>query len=141
MIAIDAYADADFAGVDRLWRDAFADDALRNTAAVAIPQKLRYQRELFLVAHDRGDVVGSVMAGYDGHRGWISRVAVLSSHRGQGIARALLTEVEQRLAQLGAPKVNLQVVTSNAAVVPFYEGLGYVTEPRISMGKSLAAAK
>lgn len=141
MIAIESYADADFAGVDRLWRDAFADDALRNTAAVAIPQKLRYQRELFLVAHDRGDVVGSVMAGYDGHRGWISRVAVLSSHRGQGIARALLTEVEQRLAQLGAPKVNLQVVTSNAAVVPFYERLGYVTEPRISMGKSLAAAK
>lgn len=138
MVAIETYADAHYAGVDRLWRDAFPDDAPRNTAAVAIPQKLDYQPELFLVATDEGEVVGSVMAGYDGHRGWISRVAVHSSRRGQGVARALMTEVERRLAALGCPKVNLQVVTSNAAVVPFYERLGYVTEPRISMGKLLA---
>ena len=141
MIAIAAYADEDFAGVDQLWRDAFADDAPRNTAAIAVPQKLAYQPELFLVARDRDHVVGSVMAGYDGHRGWISRVAVLASHRKQGIARALMREVERRLADLGAPKVNLQVVTSNAAVVPFYERLGYVTEPRINMGKLLGAGK
>lgn len=138
MIAIASYAAAHFDGIDRLWREAFADDAPRNTAAEAIPQKLKVQPDLFLVALDGDKVVGSVMAGYDGHRGWISRVAVCRSHRGRGIARALMLDVEQRLAALGCPKVNLQVVTSNAAVVPFYERLGYTTEPRISMGKRLA---
>lgn len=137
MIAVASYRDADFAGVERLWREAFPDDAPRNTAALAIPQKLGYQPELFLVAADDGVVVGSLMAGYDGHRGWIARVAVSASHQRQGVARAMMTEIERRLAALGCPKVNLQVNTPNAVVVPFYERLGYVTEPRISMGKLL----
>ncbi|MDB5520824.1 MAG: family acetyltransferase [Tardiphaga sp.] len=138
MIAIASYTDADFAGVERLWQQAFADDAPRNTAALAIPQKLAYQPELFLVASDQGAVVGSLMAGYDGHRGWISRVAVSVSHRRQGVARAMIVEIERRLAALGCPKVNLQVNTANAVVVPFYQRLGYAVEPRISMGKLLA---
>lgn len=138
MIAIASYTDADFVGVERLWQEAFADDAPRNTAAMAIPQKLAYQPELFLIATDAGVVVGSLMAGYDGHRGWISRVAVSASHQRQGVARAMMVEIEQRFAALGCPKINLQVITSNATVVPFYERLGYVIEPRISMGKPLA---
>lgn len=138
MVSIVPYSAAHFGGVDALWREAFPDDAPRNGAEIAIPQKLAYQRELFLVACDGDAVVGSVMAGYDGHRGWISRVAVRRSHRGHGVGRRLIEEVEQRLKALGCPKVNLQVVTSNAAVVPFYERLGFLTEPRISMGKLLA---
>lgn len=135
MFTVEEYADAHFAGVDALWREAFPDDAPRNVASCAIPQKLACQRELFLVAVEAGTVVGSVMAGYDGHRGWIARVAVLTPHRGQGVARAMMQEAERRLKALGAPKINLQVNTPNAVVVPFYERLGYAVEPRISMGK------
>jgi ribosomal protein S18 acetylase RimI-like enzyme len=137
MLTVEEYADAHFGGVDALWREAFPDDAPRNKADFAIPQKLKCQRELFLVALDDGAVVGSVMAGYDGHRGWISRVAVLGSHRRRGVARLMMEEAERRLKALGAPKINLQVNTPNAVVVPFYERLGYVIEPRISMGKLL----
>lgn len=137
MVTIATYAEPHFDGVDRLWREAFSDDAPRNTAAIAIPQKLQFQPELFLVALDEGEVAGSLMAGYDGHRGWISRVAVKHSCRRRGIARAMFEEIEQRLAALDCPKVNLQVITSNATVVPLYERLGYLVEPRISMGKTL----
>jgi ribosomal protein S18 acetylase RimI-like enzyme len=139
MFVVAEYDDAHFDGVDALWREAFPDDAPRNTAALAIPQKLSCQRELFLVATEEGGVIGSVMAGYDGHRGWISRVAVLRSHRHRGVARAMMIDAEQRLAALGAPKINLQVNTPNAVVVSFYERLGYVIEPRISMGKLVSA--
>lgn len=137
MITIATYADRYFGGVDGLWREAFSDDAPRNTAAIAIPQKQQFQPELFLVAIEEDEIVGSLMAGYDGHRGWISRVAVKQTHRRRGIARAMFEEIERRLAALDCPKVNLQVITSNAAVVPVYERLGYLVEPRISMGKTL----
>lgn len=90
-----------------------------------------------LVALDGDEVVGSVMAGYEGHRGWISRIAVLRSHQNSGVGRDLLTEAERRLAALGCVKVNLQVVESNAATVEFYEKSGYQIEPRISMSKHL----
>ncbi|WP_284309829.1 GNAT family N-acetyltransferase, partial [Labrys miyagiensis] len=97
----------------------------------------RFQPELMVVALDGGAVVGSVMAGYEGHRGWLSRIAVLKSHREQGIGLKLLAEAERRLMALGCTKVNLQVVDSNAAVVEFYQRSGYRVEPRISMSKIL----
>jgi ribosomal protein S18 acetylase RimI-like enzyme len=77
------------------------------------------------------------MAGYEGHRGWISRIAVLTSHRGAGVGLHLLVEAERRLAALGCIKVNLQVVESNSSTVAFYEKSGYMIEPRISMSKRL----
>lgn len=69
MFRIATYADRHFDGVDALWREAFPNDSPWNSASVAIPEKLRVQPELFLVAVAEDDVIGSVMAGYDGHRG------------------------------------------------------------------------
>ena len=90
-----------------------------------------------LVALEGPVVVGSVMAGYEGHRGWISRIAVLRAHRHKRIGHALLSEAERRLAALGCIKINLQVVKTNSAVVRFYEEAGYEVEPRVSMSKHL----
>lgn len=58
-------------------REAFPNDRPWNAAEVAIPAKLVVQPELFLLALHEDMVVGSIMAGYDGHRGWLYRVAVL----------------------------------------------------------------
>ena len=99
--------------------------------------KKRFQPDLSLVALEGLLVVGSVMAGYEGHRGWISRIAVLRTHRHKRIGRALLLEAEKRLAALGCIKINLQVVERNSAVVRFYEEAGYEIEPRVSMSKRL----
>jgi ribosomal protein S18 acetylase RimI-like enzyme len=118
-------------------REAFPDDRPWNAAATAIPEKVRFQPDLMLVALEGDLVVGSVMAGYEGHRGWISRIAVLKAQREKGLGQSLLTEAERRLAALGCIKVNLQVVESNRGAVGFYEQSGYEIEPRISMSKHL----
>lgn len=131
------YRDEHFAGVDGLWKDAFPDDSAWNVAAVAIPEKIGFQPDLMLVALDDGAVVGSVMAGYDGHRGWISRIAVLKRYQKGGLGRALIAAAEARLADLGCIKINLQVVESNAGAIAFYERAGFRIERRVSMSKLL----
>ena len=75
------------------------------------------------------------MAGYDGHRGWIYSLAVAPRFRRRGIATALVHHVEQALAARDCPKINLQILPSNSAVIAFYHKLGYTLEDRISMGK------
>jgi ribosomal protein S18 acetylase RimI-like enzyme len=108
-----------------------------NHPETDIQRKLSIQRELFLVASVGSEVVGTAMAGYDGHRGWVYYVAVGPAYRGRGIGRSLMQNVEDRLRSLGCPKLNLQVRASNSEAVRFYEKLGYQVEPRISMAKHL----
>lgn len=130
------YADRHFAGVKALWEEAFPDDPSRNSAEIAIAAKASEHPELFLLALEDERVIGSVMAGYDGHRGWLYRVAVAKSHRQRGVGKALLHEAEKRLWALGCVKINLQIRGTNQGVTAFYESLGYKVEDRISMGKS-----
>lgn len=136
-IGIARYQDHHFGGVASLWQEAFPNDPPYNRAEIAIPAKLAVQPELFLVAEDAGDVVGTIMAGYDGHRGWLYSVAVRLSHRGIGVASEMISAAERHLAALGCTKINLQVRAENEAVANFYKRLGYEVEPRISMGKRL----
>jgi len=137
MPTVSEYRNEHFAGVEALWREAFANDAPWNKASTAIAEKMRFQPDLMLVALEGLLVVGSVMAGYEGHRGWISRVAVLRAHRHKRIGQALLLEAEKRLAALGCIKINLQILETDSAVVRLYEEAGYEVEPRVSMGKRL----
>lgn len=104
MITVTLYRIEHFDGVSALWREAFPNDAPWNRAEVAIPEKLRFQPDLFFVATRRGQVVGSVMAGYEGHRGWISRIAVLRAHRGEGIGRELMKEPRNDLLRSAASR-------------------------------------
>lgn len=134
------YADHHFDGLRELWKDAFPSDLPRHRAETVVPAKLAFQPDLLMVAVDGLSVIGSVMAGYDGYRGWINRLAVLTSYRRQGIGRALLDEAEKRLIAKGCTKINLQVLMPNAAVAEFYRRLGYVIEDRISMGKQVECA-
>ena len=127
----------DFDQVAVLWREIFAYDSPHNAPELVIEKKLEQRDGLFFVARLGQTVVGTVMAGYDGHRGWIYSLAVLPDYRGIGIGSRLLRHAEARLAGLGCIKVNLQIVECNEAAVGFYERLGYDIEPRISMGKRL----
>lgn len=136
-IKVERYRPEYFEGVNSLWREVFPDGPPWDAADVAIPAKLAVQPELFIVALDGGQVVGSIIAGYDGHRGWIYMLAVSNSHRRRRIGSALVQEAQARLAAMGCQKINLQVRTSNAEVVEFYKKLGYTIEERISMGKRL----
>jgi len=82
-------------------------------------------------------VVGSVMAGYDGHRGWVNYLGVHPDWRGNGVARRLMEEAEAYLHARGAPKINLQVRRGNEGVLAFYARLGYVDDDVVGLGKRL----
>ncbi|MGH8688240.1 MAG: GNAT family acetyltransferase [Burkholderiales bacterium] len=130
------YQDSDEAAVVRLWKDC---DLLRpwNDPHKDIQRKLTVQPELFLVGLIEGGVVATAMAGFDGHRGWVNYLAVAERYRHRGLGRALMDRVENLLKDMGCPKLNLQVRSTNAAVLEFYERIGYVQDQRISLGKRL----
>ena len=138
MIHIVEYRADHFAGIDRLWRIVFPDDPPRNRAELTIPAKLALEDELLLVAEaEAAKVVGTIMAGWDGHRGWLYAVAVDPDAQRQGVGRALVAAALDRLAARGCGKVNLQIRAGNTAVVAFYERLGFAVEPRTSMGRTI----
>jgi len=102
--------------------------------------KLKLQRDsdLFLVAVQDDMIVGSVMGGWDGRRGWIYHLAVKPEHRRQGIGVGLVREVEKRLVAKGARKVNAQVYKWNERSSEFFKAIGYETQPDLIMiGKRL----
>lgn len=102
-----------------------------------IARKVLVQPELFLVGVTDGAVMASVMAGYEGHRGWMNYLAVAPRFRGRGFGRILVEHVERALLERGCPKVNLQVRASNPEAVAFYRRLGYARDESISLGKRL----
>jgi ribosomal protein S18 acetylase RimI-like enzyme len=137
MVEIRAFEDVDEAAVTSLWTRVFGYSTPHNQPATVIRQKLAFQRELFFVAVSENAVVGTVMGGYDGHRGWIYSLAVAPEFRGRSIGSALMRHVEKALMDRGCAKINLQLLATNAATAAFYEKLGYRVEERISMGKLL----
>jgi ribosomal protein S18 acetylase RimI-like enzyme len=108
-----------------------------NDPAKDIRRKLAEQPGLFGVMTDGAEVVGTVMAGYEGHRGWINYLAVDPSRQQQGLGRRLMDWSEARLRERGCPKINLQVRRSNEAVLAFYAALGYADDDVVSLGKRL----
>lgn len=132
------FESADGDAVVALWR---ACDLVRpwNDPHKDIARKVAVDDGLFLVAETEGVIVGAVMAGYDGHRGWLNYLAVAPARQRAGIGRALVADAEARLAARGCPKVNLQIRDTNTEVVGFYESLGYSVDAAISMGKRLEA--
>lgn len=114
-------------GLTRPWNDPRKD----------IARKRLVQPELFLVGVAGGEIVASAMAGYDGHRGWVNYLAVAPARRRQGLGRALMREVEERLQALGCPKLNVQVRASNEEALGFYRRLGYARDEAVAFGKRL----
>jgi ribosomal protein S18 acetylase RimI-like enzyme len=103
----------------------------------SIARKLAFGDGLFWLAEEEGHAIATVMAGYDGHRGWIYSLGVLPSARRTGIGRALVAEAERALAALGCPKVNLQVLTSKEGARAFWRAVGYEPDAVTSFGKRL----
>jgi ribosomal protein S18 acetylase RimI-like enzyme len=128
---------SDYDAVLRLWKEARLiirpGDDLGD-----VRLKLQKDPDLFLVAMDRDALVGCVMGGWDGRRGWIYHLAVKPSHRRHGIAKGLVSELEMRLAGKGAKKVNAQVYRSNTASLRFFNACGYdVHSDLVMIGKGL----
>lgn len=102
-----------------------------------ILRKQQVQPELFLIAEVNGEIVATVMVGYEGHRGWLNYLAVAPKHQRQGIGQRIVEEAIDQLAKMGCAKVNIQIRSTNEDVIKFYEHLGFKIDNVISMGKRL----
>jgi ribosomal protein S18 acetylase RimI-like enzyme len=135
-LQIRPYRTADEAAVIELWRQCGLTRPW-NDPRKDIARKSTVQPEWFLVGEAGGRLVASVMAGYDGHRGWINYLSVAPGHRQRGYAKALVATVERCFIDAGCPKINLLIRGDNAAVQDFYRGLGFSRDDVLSFGKRL----
>src|SRR6476659_9447281 len=118
-----------------LWQGVFGYQTAHNRPSLAIDKKLAVADDLFFVALMEDVVLGTAIAGYDGHRGWIYSVAVAPSYRNRGIGTQLVLHAERALTSKGCMKINLQILQTNKSVSSFYSSLGYAVEERVSMSK------
>ena len=133
---IRAFDIADQAAVIELWQ-ACALVVPWNDPVKDIARKLKVDADLFLVGESGGEIVATVMGGYEGHRGWINYLAVSPQHQRKGYGREIMEFVEQRIQQKGCPKINLQIRGSNTQAAAFYQAIGYDIENAIGLGKRL----
>ena len=90
------------------------------------------------LAHEqRSRSVAAVMMRYEGHRDWVNYLAVFPDCRKSGYGRRLMEETEARMSALGCPKINLQIRSSNAYGIEFYERIGFSVGDVVSMGRRL----
>ncbi len=110
-----------------------------NNPEKDIERKLVVNPELFLVGLLNDTLVATCMAGYEGRRGWINYLAVDPQYRRQGFATVIMKTAEKLLKSIGCIKINLQVRTSNRAVIQFYKSIGFSNDDVVSLGKRLAS--
>ena len=108
-----------------------------NDPQLDILRKQSVGADLFLVCELDSQIIGVVMGGYDGHRGWMNYLAVDPDHRKSGYAKAIVSALERRLIAVGCPKINLQVRADNTSVIECYKRMGYSIDAVSSMGKRL----
>lgn len=114
----------EFCALTRSWNDPSRD----------IERKLLHDAENLLVLEKDERLIGSIMIGYDGHRGWINFLAVHPNHRRGGFGRFLMEEAMHRLEEMGCAKLNLQIRSSNEESIEFYRHIGLVVDDVVSMG-------
>lgn len=136
IVEIRAFHPDDEEAVISLWRRC---DLVRpwNDPRKDIERKLQVRPDLFLVGVLDRQIIASVMAGYEGHRGWLNYLAVAPELQRRGYARAIIDEAERLLRAAGCPKINLLIRASNQGVIEFYRRLGYSSDDVVSMGKRL----
>jgi ribosomal protein S18 acetylase RimI-like enzyme len=140
-VIIRVFDERDTQAVLALWAQAFPEYATpgkpQRDPRLSIRNKLAMQPEFFFVGVLEERLIGTVMVGYDGHRGWMYSLAVAEDERGNGYARALVEHAERALAAIGCPKLNLQVMANKPETRAFYAKLGYQMDEVVSFGKRL----
>lgn len=112
----------DYAAVRSLWENAGRGIHIRRSDEPdEIEKKLQRDPDLFLVAELDGEIIGSVVGGFDGRRGLIYHLAVVEAQRSKGLGSALMQEVEQRLRQKGCIRCYLLVTADNYESMQYYE--------------------
>ena len=135
-LLIRKYKQGDKQQLVKLLKEVFPNDPPHNEPSKVLDEKLKVD-DLIFVAEKKGKLIGTVMAGYDGRRGWLYSVAVNNSSRRRGVGKALVEYAISALRKMGCIKVNLQIRSTNTEVIGFYKSIGFSMEERVSMGKKL----
>ena len=135
-LRIRPYQAADRDAVVSLWKDCGLV-VPQNDPHRDIARKLSVNSKGFLVGESDDRIVATCMAGYEGHRGWINYLAVAPECQRRGFARQIMEAAEALLRDAGCPKINLQVRSSNVAVIDFYKAIGFAEDSVLSFGKRL----
>jgi ribosomal protein S18 acetylase RimI-like enzyme len=132
-----SYVAADREAVIELWKAIFGYTEPRNRPERVLDAKVAENDGLLFVATDASGLIGTLLAGYDGHRGWFYRMAVRPRARRAGVGSAMVNAAEAALVARGCAKINLQTHVGNDAAITFWKRLGYAVEPRVSLGKDV----
>lgn len=108
-----------------------------NNPSDDIKNALETPTSTILLLCNENQIIGTVMVGYDGHRGWIYYLAVRMEYQKKGYGKRLVKEAEHWLKSKNVPKVNLMIRNTNEAVKGFYESIGYKDDEVITMAKWL----
>ncbi|MCC7494702.1 MAG: GNAT family N-acetyltransferase [Fimbriimonadaceae bacterium] len=116
---------ADLPAVLELWRGTPGVGLNESDEPAALAAFLERNAGLSRVAERDGELVGAVLCGHDGRRGYLHHLTVAAAHRGQGLGRALVEACLADLAARGIPKCNLFLYADNAAGAAFWQALGF----------------
>ncbi|UCD08313.1 MAG: GNAT family acetyltransferase [Dehalococcoidales bacterium] len=135
-LIIRQYSPGDKEAVINLWKMC---NLIRpwNNPDQDINRKLTDSPDFFLVGTINEKIVASVMAGYDGHHGWIYYLAVDPEYRNQGLGRQIMVAAEEILLEIECPKIDLMVRKNNLGVIKFYEKIGYNEDEVVTMSRRL----
>lgn len=130
------FVESDREAVIELWKDCELTRPW-NDPSSDIDRKLKFQPDLFLVGSIGPRLVGSAMAGYDGHRGSVFYLAIDPDFQGKGYGQKLMLHIEKLLTDIGCPKLNIVVRSTNSAVLSFYHDIDYSSDDVVSISKRL----
>ncbi len=130
------YESSAYDGVVALWREAGILVAY-NDPAVEIPRLQANANCQLYLGHADDRVVGSILVGQDGYRGWIYKLAVATAYRKRGYGRQLVALAESWLVARGLPKCNLMVRATNPEALAFYHHLHYANAGHAVLGRWL----
>ncbi len=129
---------ADYPKVVELWKNAGPGIHLRRSdESEEIKKKLQRDPDLFLIAEIDGELIGSVLGGFDGRRGMVYHLAVDKRYRKQGLGAILMDELEKRLKSKGCLRSYLLVTKDNLNAIHFYQELGWEVMDLHIFGKDL----
>jgi ribosomal protein S18 acetylase RimI-like enzyme len=136
LAGIAAAGPADAEAVVALWR-ACGLTRPWNDPARDFKSAIEGPASAILLLRDGDAIAAGVMAGFDGHRGWVYYLAVAPDRRRQGLGRAMMEAAEAWLRERGAPKIQLMVREDNEAALGFYEALGLERQKVVTLGRFL----
>ncbi len=125
-MGIREYTEADYHVVISLWLDCHLIESTRNASPEHLSAMRQRNKGLFLVYEDnQGKVIGTVMGGWDGWRGWIYKLAVAEEFRKSGIASQLVNEVSNRFSKMGVSIARAYIEKTNNASLSLFTKLGF----------------